>query len=140
MPDCTALQFQRQVQECPSAGAVLCWRRSAEVDELSDGEPGVAGYEAQQVGVNVAAAVDRDGSAATVGVREPLMGASLANFAESEGGQDRDDLAWPENGNGGRCGSDVNRLDADEVCLEGGFAVFKDEREDFCEVGVELVE
>ena len=89
MPDCTALQFQLQVQECPSAGAVLCWRRSAEVDELSDGEPGVAGYEAQQVGVNVAAAVDRDVSAATVGVREPLLGASPANFAESEDGGSR---------------------------------------------------
>lgn len=72
---------------------------SAEGDELSDGESGVAGYQAQEVGVNVAAAVDRDSGATTVGVQEPLVGASLANFAESEGGQDRDDLAWPENRN-----------------------------------------
>lgn len=69
--------------------------KSAEVDELSDGEPGVAGYEAQQVGVNVAAIVDRDSGAATVGVGEPFVRASLANFAKSEGDQDRDDLAWP---------------------------------------------
>ena len=99
MPDCTASWFHLQVQECPRAGAVPCGRTLAEVDELPDSEPGVAGYEAQQVGVNVTAAMDRDGGAATVWVREPFMGASLANFAESEGGQDRDDLAWPENGN-----------------------------------------
>lgn len=99
MPDCRALQLHLQVQECVPAGGVCCWRTSAEVDELSDGEPGVAGYEAQQVGVNAAAAVDGDGGAATVRVREPFVRASLANFAESEGDQDRDDLAWPENGN-----------------------------------------
>ena len=99
MPDRTAAQFHLQVQECPWAGAVPCWSMSAAVDELPDSEPGVAGYEAQQVGVDVTAAVDRDGGAATVRVREPFVRASLANFAESEGGQDRDDLAWPENGN-----------------------------------------
>lgn len=81
------------------AARVSCWRRLAEVDELSDSESGVTGYEAQQIGMNVAAAVDRDSGAAAVGVREPFVRASLANFAESEGGQDRDDLAWPENGN-----------------------------------------
>ena len=78
--------------------------------------------------MNIAVAVDRDSGAATVRVREALVRASLANFAESEGGQDRDDLAWPENGNGGHGASDVNRLNADEFCLKGGLAVFENER------------
>ena len=58
---------------------------SAVGDEFADSEASVAGYEAQEIGVDVAAAVDRHGRAPSVGVSEPFVRAALTKFTESDG-------------------------------------------------------
>ena len=101
--------------------------------------PGIPGDAAEQHGRDVAGAVDRHGGAAPVRVDKPLVGAALALFVETERGQDGDDLARTENRYGGHGRSDADGLGSDELSLDRGFAILKDQGNDFGKVGVELV-
>ncbi len=73
---------------------------SASLDELLNGEADVSRDATQQDGRQIPTTVYRNGRAAPVGVAELLVRATLAHLLEAERGEDGDDLAGPENGQG----------------------------------------
>ena len=76
-------------------------RSSAEPDEFLDGKTAGSRDSMQDEGGDVARSVLGDGGSAAVGVAETPVGAPLADLAESECREDRDDLAGLERRDGG---------------------------------------
>ena len=68
--------------------------------------------------------MNRDSSRATVGMTELFVGTPLADFDEAQRIEKRDDLARFENRDARHSVHD-NRLRADELGFELGFAVIK---------------
>ena len=99
MSSASGLQSQEAV-----LGVEARRRRSACVEELFDGEAGLACDMAKNGGREVAGAVNGNGGPAAVRVAEALVGATLAHFAEAERGEDRDDLARPQRRRAGHRG------------------------------------
>ena len=86
-------------------------------------------------------AVDGHGGTASVRVDETLVGAALARFAETERGQDGDDLARSEGtGRAGMVAQTRTVWVPMNSPLDRRLTVLQDKGNDFGEVGVEFVQ
>ena len=81
---------------------------------------------------DVAATMDRNRCATTIGMRELLMGAALPDFSEAQSHKDEDDFARLENRKPRHLGGD--RFDTYEFALQVGFAILQEHSDDFTEV------
>lgn len=113
---------------------------SAVCDKVVDGQADIAGNLAEQDRREITPGMDWDGRCAAVRMPEPLVGAPVASFREAERLQNADDLARPENRDGGHVRSEHDCLRADVVSNPFRSPVLEEQRDNFTEIGVELVE
>lgn len=113
---------------------------SALCDKVVDGEADIAGNLTEQDRREITPGMDRDGRGAAVRMPEPLVRAPVAGFREAERLQNADDLARPENRNGGHVRSEHDGLRADVVTDPFRSPVLMEQRDDFTKIGVEFVE
>ena len=81
---------------------------------------------------DVAATMDRNRCATTIGMCELLMGAALPDLSEAQSHKDRDDFARLKNPKPRHLGGD--RFDTYEFALQLGFAILQEHFDDFTEV------
>ena len=77
---------------------------------------------------------------AAVSVPKLLMRSSLPYFDEAEGFEDPNDLPRLQSREARHVLGNRDRLDADELGFQAGFAVLEEHRNDLLEIGLELVE
>ena len=113
---------------------------SAMRDKVVDGQADIASNLTEQDRREITPRMDRDGRCAAVRIPEPLVGASVASFREAERLQNAYDFARPENRYGGHVRSEHDGLGADVVADPFRSPVLMEQRDDFTQIGVELVE
>ena len=113
---------------------------SAVRDKVVDGQADVAGNLTEQDRRGITPGSYRDSRCTTVKKLEPLVGASVGDFRVAERLQNAADLVRPENRNGGHVRSEHDGLRADVVSDPFRSPVLKEQRDDFTQIGAELVQ
>jgi hypothetical protein len=115
------------------------WLLATSSEEFLNGQPNISGDLPQQGGGDISSLVNRDRGDSPIWMLELLVRAPLPNLSEPESLKHGDDLARLEDGrlHGSRHG---DGLYADELRLERGFAILKQEGNDFTQIGLQLVQ
>jgi len=109
------------------------------LQELIDRDAYIADDLAEKERRDIPPSVNWHRRAASIRVPKLLMGAPLPDLFEAEPVQDPDDLARTQDRKPAHC-SGRDCLSTDELRLESWLAVLEEHRNDFVEIGVELVE
>lgn len=110
------------------------------VEKLGNGKTDVSSDLSKKEWRDVATCVEGDGSCAARVVTELLVRTTLPYLSEAQALQNRHDLGGFENGDIAHDSGDRYVLNSHEFRFKYWFAVFKEHRNNFAKIGVQLVE